>query len=66
MADTETWKDFLQKMDWEGGIEGLLSYGGPDEFPDELRADATVVYEAMNRMNKAIEYKESEIWVDEQ
>lgn len=36
--------EFLSKMDWEGGLDGLLGYGGPDVFPEELY-DLAVAYE---------------------
>lgn len=31
---------FFQKMDYEGGLTGLLAYGGPSVFPHELQGFA--------------------------
>lgn len=35
--------EFLSKMDWEGGLDGLMNYGGPGVFPEELY-DLAVAY----------------------
>ena len=34
---TEQWVSFLDALDQEGGIEGLLYYGGPGMFPREIQ-----------------------------
>lgn len=46
--------DFLSKMDWEGGISGLMGYGGPSYFPEELQELAIAYQEAENALRKAI------------
>lgn len=46
--------DFLGKMDWEGGIQGLIGYGGAEIFPDELRELAEAYEAAEKALRKAI------------
>ncbi len=46
--------DFLSKMDWEGGITGLLFYS-TDAFPEELRAQAEFVYHAIEDLHREID-----------
>lgn len=55
------WGGFLDKLDWEGGIVEMLEYGGPDAFPDELRADATIVRDALRRMEAVIDDQENRL-----
>jgi hypothetical protein len=35
----ETWtrQEFLDKMHWEGGVAGMVGWGGPSCFPPSLR-----------------------------
>lgn len=42
-GDEWTRESFFEKMDWEGGVGGLLSWGGPSVFPPSLRESATQV-----------------------
>lgn len=46
--------EFLSKMDWEGGISGLLSYGGASSFPEELRIVAQHADDALETLSVAI------------
>lgn len=59
--DTEAWTpeqleaaSFLNKMDWEGGITGLLFYS-TDAFPVELRAQAEFVYQAIEDLHREVD-----------
>lgn len=47
--------DFLSKMDWEGGIDGLLGYGGASIFPEELHGLAVAYEEAHDALRNAID-----------
>ena len=40
-----TIESFLEKMEWEGGIGGILSWGGASVFPPCVRAAMTMVEE---------------------
>lgn len=46
--------EFLSKMDWEGGIDGLLHYS-TDAFPEELRAQAEFTYRTLEDLRKEID-----------
>lgn len=46
--------EFLSKMDWEGGVDGLIGYGGADVFPAEIRHYAEVYEEAHDALREAI------------
>lgn len=47
--------NFLSKMDWEGGVDGLMSYGGAEYFPEEVY-DVAVEYErAHDALRRAID-----------
>lgn len=46
--------DFLSKMDWEGGIDGLIQYGGASYFPTELQELAGEYELAYNKLSAAI------------
>lgn len=46
---------FLHKMDWEGGIDGLLGYGGSEVFPEELQELAAVAEKALGSLGRAID-----------
>lgn len=46
---------FLFKMDWEGGLEGFLDWGGPEEFPSErLKELARVLVTAIGDVKDEI------------
>lgn len=45
---------FLGKMDWEGGIAGLLYYD-TGAFPEDLRAQAEFTYQALEDLNTSID-----------
>lgn len=47
--------NFLSKMDWEGGIEGLIGYGGHTYFPVELQELAKAYEKASNTLRRAID-----------
>ena len=34
---TWTRQEFLDKMRWEGGLSGMVGWGGPSVFPPSLR-----------------------------
>ena len=36
-------REFLEKMDSEGGVTEMLMWGGPGCFPPELREDAELI-----------------------
>lgn len=46
--------EFLSKMDWEGGVDGLLSYGGAEVFPADLQVSARIAYNALESLRKDI------------
>lgn len=46
--------DFLGKMDWEGGLDGLIQYGGASIFPEELQELASEYELAHNRLSAAV------------
>ncbi len=41
----ETWtrQEFIDKMRWEGGVVGMVGWGGPSVFPPSLREMAAQV-----------------------
>lgn len=47
--------EFLSKMDWEGGIDGLLGYGGAGSFPEDLYDLAVACEKAHNALRNAID-----------
>ena len=55
MTDLQTWKAFLEKMDWEGGVVEMLTYGGPAVFPSELREDAQLILDALERISSVVQ-----------
>lgn len=55
-------EDFITKVEWEGGLVGLLDWGGPECFPVELqnaahRLDGVVkeIKAAMRARDEAVE-----------
>lgn len=46
--------EFLSKMDWEGGLSGLIAYGGSEVFPAELQALAARTEMAIEHLNRAV------------
>lgn len=46
--------EFLSKMDWEGGMDGLLGYGGADIFPEAIRHYAEAYEAAHDALRTAI------------
>lgn len=46
--------EFFSKMDWEGGIDGLMSYGGPDVFPTAVYEQALAYENALEALREAI------------
>lgn len=47
--------EFLSKMDWEGGIDGLIGYGGFHIFPEELQELAKDYEQAHDELRNAID-----------
>lgn len=47
--------EFLSKMDWEGGIDGLYGYGGAEVFPEPIRHLAEAYGEAFEALRKGID-----------
>lgn len=47
--------EFLCKMDHEGGLVGLLEYGGPDYFPEELQGQASAFATALETFDAAVD-----------
>ena len=54
--DSEGWthEEFLEKMDHEGGVLGLLDWGGPGCFPPEIRGIAERIYPELMEMLQVI------------
>lgn len=46
---------FLHKMDWEGGLDGLIGYGGYTYFPEELQELAKAYEEASDTLRRAVD-----------
>lgn len=46
--------EFLSKMDWEGGIDGLIGYGGAEVFPAEIRHIAERYEDVLEELRKAV------------
>jgi hypothetical protein len=46
--------EFLSKMDWEGGLTGLLEYGGSSVFPEELQGLAERTDQALEHLRRAV------------
>lgn len=47
--------EFLSKMDWEGGLSGLLGYGGSSVFPEELQGLAERTHQALEHLRRAVD-----------
>lgn len=45
---------FLQKLDWEGGLEGLIQYGGSTVFPDELKGTVELLEVQLNSFDRQL------------
>ena len=48
------WDEFIEKLDWEGGVVGFLEWGGTDAFPVELQPAAKRVEEALQEIEDFI------------
>jgi hypothetical protein len=53
--DKKVWNSFLNKLEWDGGIIGMLEYGGPECFPPELQEAAAQVEEALKELDRLLE-----------
>lgn len=42
-----TRESFIEKMEWEGGFDSMISWGGPSVFPPSLRDAAHQLKAAM-------------------
>lgn len=56
--------NFCLKLDWEGGIDGLIQYGGTRIFPEELQIFAQAIEEAMDDFNTAFEAMQKRLDVE--
>jgi hypothetical protein len=54
MTTPAKWKEFADKMEWEGGLTGMLEYGGSKIFPIEVRAEAKAVEAATTALRAAL------------
>lgn len=55
------WSDFIQKLEWEGGIVAMLEYGGPEVFPFEAQSAARDLRIALDVIEELImEHEEEE------
>ena len=52
---TVTLSDMADKMDWEGGLGELMSYGGPTMFPPALRPLLELLATTTTLLEKAID-----------
>lgn len=52
--ETREAAEFYQKMDWEGGLDGLMSYGGVDFFPPEVREQARQYEQAKETLKDSL------------
>lgn len=52
--------EFIDKVEWEGGIEGFLEWGGPDMAPASVRPECRIIAEALEKINETLE-----LWQDE-
>ena len=50
----QQWREFADKLEWEGGITSLLDYGGPDIFPPEVRQDALDIDNALKSLRATL------------
>jgi hypothetical protein len=48
--DGQEWTriEFLAKMEWEGGLEGMVLWGGPGVFPPSMRELAGEIEDALD------------------
>jgi hypothetical protein len=49
-----TLASMAQKMEWEGGFDAMLSYGGAKMFPPALRPLLSVLTETIKHLETAI------------
>jgi hypothetical protein len=50
----EQWASFASKMEWEGGVTGVLDYGGSDFFPVEARPAAKAAEVALATLTQIL------------
>ncbi len=50
-TSADEWREFADKLEWEGGIAGLLEYGGSAAFPEEVREAAHAVEVAIKELS---------------
>ena len=55
-----TWGEFIAKLDWEGGIEDMIGWGGYECFPQEIRENARQLKIQMDIIHNAIEAHDDE------
>lgn len=47
MADEMSREQFIEKMEWEGSILGVLEWGGSGCFPAAIQGDALIIEEKL-------------------
>ena len=66
MSKRAQFKNFLAKMEWEGGITGLLEWGDLDSGDDELNEQMGSVREAIENVEARIEDLKEEYEIDDE
>lgn len=61
----DEWVEFIHKLDWEGGIISMLSYGGAQSFPSEARSAAEIIEDELGFIKEVIEGKREEFGIEE-
>lgn len=46
--------ELLQKIDWEGGLSGMIGWGGADAFPEPLRPLATAFQDSKKALEAGV------------
>lgn len=52
--DPDEWEELRDKLESEGGVEALLSWGGPKAFPAEAQALAEAVDTALGNLRTVL------------
>lgn len=56
--------EFLTKMDWEGGLDGYMHWGGVSGFPERIRQEAAAYAAAEDDLRHAIEREARRLKID--
>lgn len=54
-----TIEEFIDKMEWEGGVVGVLQWGGADYFPPELQPMAHAIQRALLEIDEVLDEYEN-------